>query len=152
MPSLIKENTVFKKLLVGAALSLSTFAVAAPPHRAERLSGPGVQQNDAFDVQQGYRLLSELDFATARRDVRMLNRLDSRIANFINAELNESQRFDRRSHRETQRLSRLLFTFQRLDGRFDPRALAEKRRVLTEAVNLAERDLREARPSRFSRR
>lgn len=154
---------MFKNLVIGAALSLSTFAMAAPPAHAGfgRGAAPHEARADARDVSEGRQLLRELDRVTARRDFRAVRTLDARIEGFIEAELAESRREakgerDRGERREerasTQQLKRLLGALHRVDGRFHPYAMAEKRRILVEAVNLAERDLRDARQDRFSRR
>jgi hypothetical protein len=153
---------VFKKLIVGAALSISSFAVAAPPHRAVPVASVAAPSSDHFDVAQGRRLLRELD--ASRRGFGsgfQSGNLDQRIVAFITAELNESRRdvragFDRRDRREerlsTRQLSQLLGSFSRVQGRFDFRAMAEKRRVLVAAIDIAERDLDDSRGARFSRR
>lgn len=141
----------FKKLIVGAALSLSSFALAAPPHRAVPNAPPVMNEarSDRFDVAQGRMLLRELD--GARFDRRAQVSLDHRIAAFIDAELAES-RSNRRERRDLRELTRLQLEFSRVHGRFDRRAVAEKRRVLLDAVNIAERDLRSGAGERFSRR
>jgi hypothetical protein len=156
-----RRRTVIKNLIVGAALTLSTFAVAAPPHRAvPAVTNMGVR-GDVFDVEQGRRLQRELDQAIGRRDLRHARMLDLRIGAFMEAELVESRReqrgeFDRRERREekqsTKQLTRLLKSFRRVEGQVDFRSMNEKRRLLAEAVNIAERDLRDARQDRFGRR
>ena len=153
---------MFKKLIVGAALSLSTLAAAAPPaHPAMPLRGGAPEvRSDSFDVRQGHQLLRELDMVTARRDFRSVRMLDARIASFIRAELAEAhgevrmeRGRERREERQSARqLTRLLNDLQRVEGRMQPYAMAEKRRILVEAVNIAERDLRDARQDRFGRR
>ncbi len=153
---------MFKKLLVGAALSLSSFAFAGPTHHAVPV-GPAVPvapmvRDDRFDVAQGRMLLRELDLS--RRNPYAARDLDRRIMAFIQAELAESRRdsrseFGRRERREerdsSRQLSRILSAYSRVEGRFG-RALAEKRQLLSEAIDIAERDLRDGRPDRFSRR
>jgi hypothetical protein len=151
---------VFKNLIVGAALSLSSFAFAGPSHHAVPVGPPvPVMQNDRFDVAQGRMLLRELDMA--RRNPYAMRDLDLRIRAFIEAELAESRRdsrseFGRRERREerdsSRQLSRILSAYSRVEGRFGGRALAEKRQLLSEAIDVAERDLRDGRPDRFSRR
>lgn len=151
---------MFKNLIVGAALSLSSFAFAGPSHHAVPVGPPvPVMQNDRFDVAQGRMLLRELDMA--RRNPYAMRDLDLRIRAFIEAELAESRRdsrseFGRRERREerdsSRQLSRILSAYARVEGRFGGRALAEKRQLLSEAIDVAERDLRDGRPDRFSRR
>lgn len=171
---------MFKNLLVGAALTVSSFAFAGPMHGAApvaqapmRVPPPPANpvaygntyevRGDRFDVQQGYSLLRSYDAASARRDMRTLSMLDGQIANFINAELAESRRegrFDRRERREENATARQLTNLQnklsRLYGRFDVRSVNTKRALLSDAVNIAERDLRDARQDRrddrFARR
>lgn len=153
---------MFKKLIIGAALSISTLAAAAPPaHPAMPLRGGAPEvRSDAFDVRQGHQLLRELDLITARRDFRAVRFLDARIASFIQSELAEArgeQRMERGRERREERqsarqLTRLLNDLQRFEGRAHPHAMAEKRRILVDAVNIAERDLRDARQDRFGRR
>lgn len=153
---------MFKKLIVGAALSISTFAAAAPPaHPSMNIRGPAPEvRSDAFDVRQGYQLIRELDMVSARRDFRGARMLDARIASFIQSELAESRgefrmergRERREERQSTRQLTRLLNDLQRVEGRMHPYAVAEKRRILVEAVNIAERDLRDARQDRFGRR
>lgn len=157
---------MFKKLLVGAALTVSSFAFAGPMHGAAPVrvpppapvmhgGGNGVR-GDVFDVQQGHALLRSYDHAAARRDMRALVNLDGQIANFINAELNESRRegrFDRRENGTTRQLTNLQNKLSRLYGRFDVRSVNTRRSLLAEAVNIAERDLRGGRrDDRFARR
>ncbi|MFT3712312.1 MAG: hypothetical protein QM817_32095 [Archangium sp.] len=126
---------MFKKIIVGAALTLSSLAFAGPHHGAVPVApvpAPAANMNnDRFDVMQGRMLLRELD---ARRSFRSHD-IDARISAFITSEMNESRR-------DSRQLSRLLSDFSRVQGRFDYRATAEKRRVLTEAISIAERDLR----------
>lgn len=152
---------MFKNLVLGAALSLSTFAMASPPRPGGFGNRPVMdQRSDAFDVNQGRRLLRELDQVTMR-DYRSVRTLDARISAFIEAEFTESRREHRnerqgRERREermsTRQLTRLLGAMRQVEGRFNPRAMAEKRRVLVEAVNIAERDAVDARQDRISRR
>ncbi|MGV3621049.1 MAG: hypothetical protein ACO1OB_09535 [Archangium sp.] len=161
---------MFKKLLVGAALTVSSFAFAGPMHGSapiapapNRAPPPPAAYNevrsDRFDVQQGYSLLRSYDTASARRDARSLSMLDGQIANFINAELNESRRegrFDRRENNTARQLTNLQNKLSRLYGRYDVRSVNTKRSLLSDAVNIAERDLRDARQDRrddrFARR
>ncbi len=162
---------MFKKLLVGAALTVSSLSFAGPMHRARPVTPPPPPRtspmprnevaSDRFDVEQGRRLLRSYDFAMSRRDVRTLSSLDPQIANFINAELAESRRearFDRgRERREertaTRQLTNLQNKLSRLYGRYDARAVNEKRRLLQDAVDIAQRDLFDARrDNRFARR
>ncbi|MBL8909373.1 MAG: hypothetical protein JNM17_01600 [Archangium sp.] len=153
----------FKKLIVGAALSISSLAAAAPHHPAVPFAPhPVVNSNgsDRFDVAQGRMLLRELD--SPRYGSRMRGQLDARINAFITAELNESRhearsennRRERREEKQsTRQLTRLLSDFSRVHGRFDPSAMMEKRRVLVAAIDIAERDLRDGRRGdRYGRR
>lgn len=159
----------FKKLIVGAALSISSLAAAAPPHRAVPVAPPPApvvvryqNQNqahgDRFDVARGRALLAELD--ANRRVMRPRFDLDARIAAFIRDELNESRidsrtDFGRREQRverdSTRRLTQLINQFSRVQGRHDRYAMMEKRRVLVAAIDIAERDLN-GRPMRNGRR
>lgn len=156
---------MFKNLLVGAALTVSSFAFAVPRHGAVSVAPARVPpppaayndvRNDRFDVQQGYSLLRSYDNASARRDARTLSMLDGQIANFINAELDESRRegrFDRRENNTARQLTNLQNKLSRLYGRFDGRSVNAKRSLLADAVNIAERDLRDGRrDDRFVRR
>lgn len=150
----------FKKLIVGAALSISSLAAAAPHHPAVPFApAPVANSSDRFDVAQGRMLLRELD-SGGRFGYRMRGQLDARISAFINSELNESRREarsegNRRERREekqsTRQLTRLASDFSRVHGRFDPQAMMEKRRVLVAAIDIAERDLRGS-GGRFGRR
>lgn len=163
---------MFKKMLVGAALTVSTFAFAGPVHGAQPIPAPARVvppppmnvvpapvrhdvRGDRFDVAEGRRLLRAYDSAAARRDARTLSMLDGQIANFINAELAESrhqERFDRRERATTRQLTNLQTKLSRLYGRFDVRSVSTKRTLLDEAVRIAERDLYDARNDRFARR
>lgn len=155
---------MMNKLLVAAALSISSLAFAGPMHGARPVAPrspppPVVQNNEArgdrFDVAQGRRLLRDFDHASARRDGRALRMVEQQFASFINEELNESrreERFDRRERSTTRQLMNLQSQLTRLSGRFDARALQAKRQVYETAVNIAERDLRDSRSDRFARR
>jgi hypothetical protein len=146
---------VFKKLVVGAALSISSFAFAGPHHAVPLAPPPppviapapviDSQQNDRFDVMQGRMLLRELDSGRGFRR----NDLDAQIVAFITAERAESRR-------DSRQLGELLMDFSRVQGRFGYRATAEKRRVLSAAIEIAERDLRDGhrgnRGNHFGRR
>lgn len=150
---------MFKKLIVGAALSVSSLAFAGPHRAVPVVSAPEVR-GDRFDVRQGHQLLRELDAAVARRDLRRLPMLDARISAFIDAELREARAerrtFERRERREEQLAARELRGLQadlrRVTHRFEPYSLMERRRILVAAVNVAERDLRDARQDRHGRR
>lgn len=160
---------MFKKLLVGAALTLSSFAFAGPVHGAVPVPPPNVtggrvaphpapaMRADQFDVQQGHALLRQYDSASARRDTRALRALDGQISRFIKDELAESRRPGQHNARDEAATVRQLTNLQqkltRLTGRFDLASIKAKRAVLADAVKLAERDLRPApRTDRFARR
>ncbi len=155
---------MFKKMLIGAALSVSTLAFAGPVHGARPVTPPPparttpavpapVARNDAmgdrFDVEQGRRLLRTYDAVAARRDTRALSSLDPQIATFINEELAES----RRVRSDARQLTNLQSKLNRLYGRYDVRSVNEKRRLLSDAIEIAQRDLRGGRAdNRFARR
>lgn len=160
---------MFKKLFIGAALSMSSLAFAAPhgavpvtpsPHGRPFVAPAPDVRSDRFDVRQGHQLLRELDAMVARRDLRRLPMLDARIGAFIDEELREARgearTFDRRERREERATVRQLRALRSALGhvtyRFDHHSLLERRRILVAAVNVAEQDLRDARQDRHARR
>lgn len=157
---------MFKNLLVGAALTLSTLALASPPMHAASPAGLGSRvgqevRADVRDVSQGRHLLRELEESLARRDLRAVARLDGRIDRYLEGQVAEARqeragardRHERREERGNAReLARLLSSFRRVEGSFDRRALRERRFILADALALAERDLRDDRGERLSRR
>lgn len=101
-------------------------------------------RNDRLDVFAARALLREYDVAVASNDFRALRRLDFRLAAFLNDELAEArfQERGRQSRREAERVMELQRQLSRLQGRVDRFALMQKRSVFTQAIDLAERDLR----------
>lgn len=131
-------------------------AVVPPPP----VTSPFVREDrrerldDRFDVRTANVLLREFDIAVATRDERALRFIDARMAEFIGQELAEARlerrgRFDREERRTIEQLVGLRRQLDRLQGRVDRFALAQKRSVYSQAAEIAERDLRDDRSDRF---
>lgn len=117
----------------------------------------GERRDDRLDVLAARSLLREFDLAVSFNDYRALRRLDRQLSAFLNDEVTEAYRecggrVDRDDRHLVERVNRLQGQLWRLSGRLDRFALDQKRSIFVQAIDLAERDLRNDRHDRFDRR
>lgn len=153
---------MLRALVLTAALFVSATAAAqsSAPHRgggradaaanrADAVTNRVEARDDTRDLATLENLRNDYARAVARRDFRSARLLEGRVQTELRREIaegrselrNERREGDRREARVEQTTlastERVLRDFERLAGRFDRRALNDKRVLLDEAVNLA---------------
>jgi len=133
-----------------------TYHQAAPDSWGRGDSRSDSMRDSARDSMRASRLLGEFETAAARRDGRAMRAVDGRFAALIDQELFEARaQLDRpgpkygrvdpavaRAQRTVEQLLSLERQLGRLQGRIDRGAVAQKRSLYTQAVAIAERDVR----------
>ncbi len=153
---------MLRALVLTAALFVSATAAAqsSAPHRgggradaaANRADASASRieaRDDSRDLATLENLRSDYARALARRDFRSARRIEERVQTELRREIAEGRSELRDERREGDRrearkeraslssTERVLREFERLAGRFDRRALNDKRVLLDEAVTLA---------------